>query len=369
MPSRTSSESTTAERVGQHARRIVLVAHSHVVGGIERHVVTLAEALSGMGHHVAFAGPLDGWLGNRMRDAGCACLHLPMHGMYDLWSAWRLVRFCRSERAELLHGHAQRGARYASWAARRLGLPAVATAHSTQAWKWFDPDTTLIAVSRAVRDALIAAGIRAERIHVVHSGVADIGATPLPGACAPPEAGSTGPARRPLVLGMLSRLERVKGHDIALEALAALRSRMPVRLAIVGPEDTDWARQVRAMAASLAARALAATREAAHPLGRAIDYMQAYFARPITLTELAGAVNLSPYHFQRSFKTRFHVTPQQMLMAIRLQRAKGWLAAGLPAAEVAAACGLADQSHLNRAFLRRYGTTPVRYQKQVQSGR
>ena len=117
------------------------------------------------------------------------------------------------------------------------------------------------------------------------------------------------------------------------------------------------------------ARALAAPREAAHPLGRAIDYMQAYFARPITLTELAGAVNLSPYHFQRSFKARFHVTPQQMLMAIRLQRAKGWLAAGLPAAEVAAACGLADQSHLNRAFLRRYGTTPVRYQKQVQAGR
>ncbi|BDA13676.1 hypothetical protein KAM339_022170 [Aeromonas caviae] len=117
------------------------------------------------------------------------------------------------------------------------------------------------------------------------------------------------------------------------------------------------------------ARALAAPREAAHPLGRAIDYMQACFARPITLAELAGAVNLSPYHFQRSFKARFHVTPQQMLMAIRLQRAKGWLAAGLPAAEVAAACGLADQSHLNRAFLRRYGTTPVRYQKQVQAGR
>jgi transcriptional regulator GlxA family with amidase domain len=80
--------------------------------------------------------------------------------------------------------------------------------------------------------------------------------------------------------------------------------------------------------------------------------MQACFARPITLAELAGSVNLSPYHFQRSFKARFHVTPQQMLMAIRLQRAKGWLAAGLPAAEVAASCGLADQSHLNRAFMR-----------------
>ena len=35
------------------------------------------------------------------------------------------------------------------------------------------------------------------------------------------------------------------------------------------------------------------------------------------------------------------------------------------AAEVAAASGLTDQSHLTRAFTRRYGITPVRYQKQV----
>lgn len=233
------------------AHRVVLVAHSHVVGGIERHVVTLAEGLSGLGHHVAYAGPLDGWLGSRMRGAGYACMHVPMHGMYDLWSACRLAKFCRSQRAELLHGHAQRGARYVGWAARRLGLPAVATAHSTHGWKWFDPDTTLIAVSRAVRDALIAAGIHAERIHVVHSGVADIGATPLPGACAPGQTGDADRSGQVLVLGMLSRLERVKGHDIALEALAAVRSRLPVRLVIVGPEDTGWARQIRARATAL----------------------------------------------------------------------------------------------------------------------
>ena len=35
------------------------------------------------------------------------------------------------------------------------------------------------------------------------------------------------------------------------------------------------------------------------------------------------------------------------------------------AAEVAAASGLTDQSHLTRAFTRRYGITSVRYQKQV----
>jgi AraC-like DNA-binding protein len=54
-----------------------------------------------------------------------------------------------------------------------------------------------------------------------------------------------------------------------------------------------------------------------------------------------------------------------MLMAIRLWRAKDFLTHGMPAAEVAAATGLTDQSHLTRAFTRRYGITPVRYQKQV----
>ncbi|RLR18459.1 AraC family transcriptional regulator, partial [Sodalis-like symbiont of Bactericera trigonica] len=50
----------------------------------------------------------------------------------------------------------------------------------------------------------------------------------------------------------------------------------------------------------------------------------------------------------------------------RLSQAKRMLArGGMPAADVAAAAGLTDQAHLTRAFELRYGTTPVRYQKQV----
>ena len=50
---------------------------------------------------------------------------------------------------------------------------------------------------------------------------------------------------------------------------------------------------------------------------------------------------------------------------IRLWRAKAFLTHGMPAAEVAIAVGLTDQSHLTRAFTLRYGITLVRYQKQV----
>jgi len=54
-----------------------------------------------------------------------------------------------------------------------------------------------------------------------------------------------------------------------------------------------------------------------------------------------------------------------MLMALRLFEAKRLLAAGDPAAQVASATGLTDQAHLTRAFARRYGITPARYQRQV----
>lgn len=98
---------------------------------------------------------------------------------------------------------------------------------------------------------------------------------------------------------------------------------------------------------------------------RVRDYLHDNYARPLTLEEIAQVAALSPWHFLRQFKARFHVTPHQMLMAIRLWRAKLFLAQGMPAATVAAATGLTDQSHLTRAFTRRYGITPVRYQKQV----
>ncbi|WP_058912555.1 AraC family transcriptional regulator [Entomohabitans teleogrylli] len=105
--------------------------------------------------------------------------------------------------------------------------------------------------------------------------------------------------------------------------------------------------------------------EAPHRFDRVREYLHDNYMQPISLQALADVASLSPWHFQRQFKHHYHVTPHQMLMAIRLWRAKQFLSHGMAAAEVAAATGLTDQSHLTRAFTRRYGITPVRYQKQV----
>ena len=73
--------------------------------------------------------------------------------------------------------------------------------------------------------------------------------------------------------------------------------------------------------------------EAAHRFERVRDYLHDNYMRSLTLDELANVVSLSPYHFQRQFKAHFHVTPHQMLMAIRLWRAKAFLTHGMPAAD------------------------------------
>jgi AraC-like DNA-binding protein len=114
-------------------------------------------------------------------------------------------------------------------------------------------------------------------------------------------------------------------------------------------------------------RAAAQTHAADVGLARSLALMQDDCAAELTLERLAAVAGLSPFHFLRRFKQRYHVTPHQMLMAVRLARAKQHLAAGMRPADVAAAVGLADQPHLTRRFARMHGVTPARYQAQVRA--
>ena len=109
----------------------------------------------------------------------------------------------------------------------------------------------------------------------------------------------------------------------------------------------------------------AAPAEGALRFAPVIEAMRAQLDRRFTLEQLAAVAGLSPFHFLRRFQAIHHVSPQQMLMALRLHEAKQRLAAGEAPAAVAAAVGLTDQAHLTRALARRYGVTPARYQQQL----
>ncbi|WP_232660286.1 helix-turn-helix transcriptional regulator [Pseudonocardia sp. TRM90224] len=92
------------------------------------------------------------------------------------------------------------------------------------------------------------------------------------------------------------------------------------------------------------------------------DLLDTVPAGPITLAELAAAAGVSPATLVRRFVAETGLTPHRYLVSRRVDRAKIMLAGGMPAAQVAALAGFADQSHLHRHFTRDVGVTPGRFQ-------
>lgn len=84
-------------------------------------------------------------------------------------------------------------------------------------------------------------------------------------------------------------------------------------------------------------------------------------AQAHTLSVLAALAGISRFRLLRSFSYQLGCSPHDYLQQRRLTLARGLIAQGRPLADVAAAAGFADQSHMNRVFLQRLGITPGRY--------
>ncbi|HEX6721871.1 MAG TPA: AraC family transcriptional regulator [Burkholderiaceae bacterium] len=82
-------------------------------------------------------------------------------------------------------------------------------------------------------------------------------------------------------------------------------------------------------------------------------------ARGPTLGALADAAGYSKAHFVRLFRRSTGTSPHRYVMQRRLEHAHRLITTTTqPLAEVAAVVGFASQSHLNHAYVRRYGCTP-----------
>jgi AraC-like DNA-binding protein len=114
----------------------------------------------------------------------------------------------------------------------------------------------------------------------------------------------------------------------------------------------------------IAARAADSARVAAMKNLLAADRADAALgSSPVTLADLARAVELSPFHALRSFVRAVGMPPHAWRNQLRLTRAVAMLRRGLAVGTVAARCGYADQSHFTRQFRRAYGDAPGRWQR------
>jgi glycosyltransferase involved in cell wall biosynthesis len=151
--------------------------------GGQQQVLLLAGGLARRGVGVTLAAPAASALIERARGAGLPVESLAARGDLDPAAALRLARLLRSERFDLIHCHtahahgvALLGLRFLARAKRpKLVVSrrvAFSSASSFLTRNKFRGADLILAVSQAVREGLIGAGIEPARVAVVRDGIA-----------------------------------------------------------------------------------------------------------------------------------------------------------------------------------------------------
>ena len=97
-------------------------------------------------------------------------------------------------------------------------------------------------------------------------------------------------------------------------------------------------------------------------LQRAKDLVDARFAEPLTVADLADAAGLSPAHFSREFRRAFGESPHVYLLTRRLERAASMLRmTDRSVADICVAVGLSSVGSFTSTFTRVYGESPTTY--------
>jgi AraC-like DNA-binding protein len=100
----------------------------------------------------------------------------------------------------------------------------------------------------------------------------------------------------------------------------------------------------------------------ARHLLRAKDFVDARYADPITVEDLAAAAGLSRAHFSRMFSRTFGETPRAYLQSRRLERAAALLRyTDRSVADICAMVGLKSLGTFTTNFARVYGLSPAAY--------
>lgn len=198
--------------------------------------------LRALGQRAVLVAHPAGELLRRMSE-GWDLIPLAPRNEIDLAAAWRLSRVLKQLRPDVVHAHDPHGVAMAatalSIAAPTPRPPLVASrrieyriAHNSfSRWKYSQVDR-FIAISRAVRDRLVADGVPASRVDVVHEGVDVERVAALPSGNV--HAVLFLPTGSPIV-GTIGALVAQKDHHTLIEAAARVVRDVPdVRFVVLG---------------------------------------------------------------------------------------------------------------------------------------
>ena len=221
-------------------------------GGIESHSAVLASELAGRGHRVIVACSPGGHVRKNAEAAALPVEDLEVVNSGDLVSIAKLAVIIRRENIGVLIANSGKEYWPDAVAAKLLRRKIVFVRHQTDRirkttrWLINNHVDRVVAVSWAVKNALLSSGIAEGKIEVIHNGVSlsrfdpsriDRGAV----------RGELGIGMQDFVIGTVGKLHQGKGVYELLRAAAGIAGEQPVTLLFVGdgPEKEGIIREAR----------------------------------------------------------------------------------------------------------------------------
>ncbi len=158
-----------------------------------------------------------------------------------------------------------------------------------------------------------------------------------------------------------------------IPAATATAAIVAVAAAAVAPAVTEPGVDWQELAVAVAGRVLAllagqprtyrrASRRGERRITDAVRLIEARYAEPLPLADLASSTGMGRYHFLRVFRQTVGLTPHQYVLKTRLRHAAVRLRAGEPSiAALAFDVGFGDLSTFNAAFRQSFGVSPSAY--------
>jgi AraC-like DNA-binding protein len=96
------------------------------------------------------------------------------------------------------------------------------------------------------------------------------------------------------------------------------------------------------------------------------QYIEAHFAEPLSVTDLATRFFISPCHLAHSFHAQVGYSPKQYIRLLRLSYARELLeTTDYPVADIAARSGFSDVNNFIRAFRQSFGISPGQWRRKA----
>jgi glycosyltransferase involved in cell wall biosynthesis len=205
--------------------KILQICSARQLGGGEKHLADLANALARRGHDVfAALAPSSPLLAELPALPKQNLVELRMRNSLNVASAFKLARFAREHQIEIIHAHVARDYPLAAFVSRRAGARLVLTRHVLFPMSGIHRLTLrrtarIIAVSQAVADGLREQEIFAsDRIVLIRNGI-DVDRFASAARRSEAAGREDNPGKR-LRVGMVGHLAPIKGQEDFIRAAA-----------------------------------------------------------------------------------------------------------------------------------------------------